>query len=538
MTSIDTHHAAEVSAPTPAIATWLTSADHKIVGRLHIGAGLTGLLFGLIVAVLVAFERIDANGFQILDEGAATQALALARNLLTFGGVLPLLLGLAVAVLPLQIGSRSLSFPRLAASGFWLWLTGLGLMVASIFGNGGPGGGDSDLVDLYLAAFVVMLIGVAMTATSITVTALTSRAPGMGLLRAPLFSWSSLVGAVSLLITVPVLIGTTVYVYVDHRYARLGFGGNKGVNEWIGWATSQPFTYLLAIPALGIALDAVPVLTRRRLVERPIAFVLLGVVAISGVSVVTQTTVTLPWGGDGFFGGLGTKIADLLPFFLLNVLPVVGILALVGLVLLSLKEGKPRIAAPLVFVVLGLIGILEGAAAMILRTIEDAGLAGTIFEAGEYVGITFGAAAVAFGGICYWGPKLWGRRIPDKAAIPLALVAFLGTVLGSVPYMIAGFADQPAGVLDGFEYSGPQELWNALTAVGFVLMLLATVAFIALAAKSFLTGESAGDDPWDGSTLEWATSSPPPDDNFTDVFVVHSSEPLADMKASSTGKDA
>jgi heme/copper-type cytochrome/quinol oxidase subunit 1 len=175
---------------------------------------------------------------------------------------------------------------------------------------------------------------------------------------------------------------------------------------------------------------------------------------------------------------------------------------------------------------------------MILRTIEDAGLAGTIFEAGEYVGITFGAAAVAFGGICYWGPKLWGRRIPDKAAIPLALVAFLGTVLGSLPYMIAGFADQPAGVLDGFEYSGPQELWNALTAVGFVLMLLATVAFIALAAKSFLTGESAGDDPWDGSTLEWATSSPPPDDNFTDVFVVHSSEPLADMKASSTGKDA
>jgi len=181
MTSIDTHHAAEVSAPTPAIATWLSSADHKIVGRLHIGAGLAGLVSGLIVAVLVAFERIDANGYQILDEGAATQALALARNLLTFGGVLPLLLGLAIAVLPLQIGSRSLSFPRLAASGFWLWLTGLGLMIASIFGNGGPGGGNSDLVDLYLASFVVMLIGVVMTATSITVTAMTSRAPGMGL---------------------------------------------------------------------------------------------------------------------------------------------------------------------------------------------------------------------------------------------------------------------------------------------------------------------------------------------------------------------
>lgn len=543
MTSIDTHHAADVSASTsaaatPTVAVWVSSADHKIVGRLHIGAGLTGLLIGLVLAVLVGFERVDAESYQILDENSATQVLAIARNLLTFGGVLPLLLGLAVAIVPLQLGSRSISFPRLAAGGFWMWLTGLGLMIASIIGNGGPGGGNSDLVDLYLAAYIVMLLGVLMTATSISVTALTSRAPGMGLLRSPLFSWSSFVASVSLLVTVPVLIGTTVYVYVDHRYARAGFGGNKGVNEWIGWATSQPFTYLLAIPALGIALDAVPVLTRRRLVERSIAFVLVGIVAIAGVSAVTQTTVTLPWGGDGFFSGLGTKIADLLPFFLLNVLPVVGILAIVGLVLVSLKEGKPRIAAPLVFVVLGLIGILEGAAATILRTIEDAGLAGTIFETGEYVGITFGSACVAFGGLCYWGPKLWGRRISDKAAIPLALVAFLGTILGSLPYMIAGFADQPAARLNGFSYSGPQELWNALVAVGFLLMMLATVAFIALAVKSFLTGESAGDDPWDGTTLEWATSSPPPADNFADVFVVNSPEPLADMKASSTGKEA
>ena len=538
MTSIDTHHASVAPTSTPAIATWLTSADHKIVGRLHIGAGLFGLLIGLVLAVLIAFERIGADGYQILEEGAEPQVLALARNLLTFGGVLPLLLGLSVAVVPLQLGSRSLSFSRLAATGFWTWLTGLGLMIASILGNGGPGGGNADLVDLYLASFIVMLLGVLMTATSLTVTALTARAPGMGLLRSPLFSWSSLVGAASLLVTVPVLIGTAVYVYVDHRYARAGFGGNKFVNEWIGWATSQPFTYLLAIPALGIALDAVPVLTRRRLVERPIAFVMVGVVAIAGVSAVTQTTVTLPWGGDGFLSGLGTKIADLLPFLLLNVVPVLGILGIVGLLLLSLKEGKPRIAAPLVFVVLGAIGILEGSAAMILRTVEDAGLAGTIFEAGEYVAITFGAATVAFGGLCYWGPKLWGRRIPDKAAIPLALLAFLAMALGTIPYMIAGFADQPAALLDGFDYSGPQELWNALVAVGFSLMLLSTVAFVGLAVKSFLTGEAAGDDPWDGSTLEWATSSPPPTDNFTELFVVNSPEPLADMKAASTGKVA
>lgn len=538
MTSIQTHHAVETSASTPAIATWLTSTDHKIVGRLYIGSGIVGMLGGLVLAVLVAFERIDTDDYQFLSAATATQVLSAGRNLLTFGGMVPLLFGLLLAVVPLQVGSRGIAFPRLAMGSFWMWLTGLGMMIASIIGNGGPGGGNSDLVDLYLAAFVVMLIGLAMAATSLAVTILTSRAPGMGILRAPLLTWSALVASVSVLLTVPVLIGTSLYVYVDHRYARLGFGGNTGVNSWIGWALSQPFTYLLAIPALGMVLDAVPVLSRNRLAQRPAAFVAVGLVGIAAVSAVTQTTVTLPWGGDGFLDGLGTKIADLLPFVLLNVVPVLGLLGVLGLSLLTLKDGKPMIAAPLAFAVVGLLGILLGAAAHILGGIEDAGLQGTIFETGSYVAVTFGSVTVALGAVCYWGPKLWGRRIPDKAALPLAVLALGAIVLGSLPYMVAGFADQPAALVNGFSYDGPQTLWNVLTALGFALMLLFTAAFAALAFKSFTSGESAGDDPWDGTTLEWATSSPPPADNFVEVMVVNSATPLADLKSTSNGKDA
>ena len=96
--------------------------------------------------------------------------------------------------------------------------------------------------------------------------------------------------------------------------------------------------------------------------------------------------------------------------------------------------------------------------------------------------------------------------------------------------MIAGFADQPAGVVDGFAYSGPQELWNVITTGAFALMLLVSLAFVGLAVRSFTAGEPAGDDPWDGTTLEWATSSPPPADNFSEVFVISSPEPLLDLK--------
>lgn len=537
MTSIQTPAVAEASA-TPAVAAWLTSADHKVVGRLFVGSGFVGLLGGLVLAVLVAFERIDAEGYQLLDDSTRPQVLAAARLLLTYGGVVPLILGLVVAIVPLQLGARSIAFARTAAGGYWTWLTGLGLAVASIIGNGGPSGGNTDLVNLYLAATVVMYLGVSMVALSVAVTGLTARAPGMGLLRAPMFSWASLVGSISLLMALPALIGTTVYLYVDHAYARAGFGGNYGIDSWVGWAVSQPFTYVLAIPVLGFVLDMVPVMNRTRLAQRVVGNVVIGLVAVGVLAASIQSTVTLPWEGDSFFDDAADKISDLLPYGLLNVVPLLGLLGVLGGVLLTLKAGKPRVASPLVFGVLGLLMIVLGAASHLLYAIEDAALRGTIYEAGSYVAVTFGTATVAFGAVAYWGPKMWGRRISDKAAIPLALLAFLGTAAGSIPYMIAGFADQPAGVLDGFSYSGPQELWNVLTTAGFALMLLASLAFVALAARSFAKGEAAGDDPWDGTTLEWATSSPPPADNFSDLIVVGSEHPLADMKNGSTGKVA
>jgi len=538
MTSIDTHHAAGTSAAPPAVAAWITSADHKQVGRLYAGTGLVGLLGGLVLAVLVAFERIDAEGYQLLDANSVAQVLSAARLLLTFGAVAPLLLGIAVAVVPLQLGARSLALPRLAAGGYWMWLTGLGLVVASIIANGGPGGGSSDMVDLYVLGTIVMAGGLIMTATSVATSVLTSRAPGMGLLRAPMFSWSALVGSVTLILALPVFIGTSIYLYVDHKYARAAFGGNVGISDWAGWALSQPFTYLLAIPALGMVLDIVPVMGRTKLAQRSAANVAIGIVSVSVLATVTQSTVSLPWDGEKFFDNLGDKIADLLPWGLLTVVPLLGVLGVLGLSGLTLKNGKPRVAAPLVFAMHGLLTILLGVAANVLGSIDDAGLRGSIFEAGTYVAITFGTVTIAFGALCYWGPKLWGRRISDKAALPLGLLALLATALGSIPYMIAGFADQPAGALDGFSYEGPQELWNTLTTAGFALMLLTTLAFVALALKSFTSGEAAGDDPWDGQTLEWATSSPPPADNFSDLVVVGSATPLADLKSNTNGKDA
>jgi len=119
--------------------------------------------------------------------------------------------------------------------------------------------------------------------------------------------------------------------------------------------------------------------------------------------------------------------------------------------------------------------------------------------------------------------------VPDKQVLPLAALGFLATAFSSLPYLIAGFAKQPANASE-FDYEGPQKLWNGLTAAGHFLMFVTVVAFIGLVARSFRNGSVAGDDPWDGQTLEWATSSPAPYANFGDVHTVASAEPLLDLK--------
>ena len=171
-------------------ADWITSTDHKKIGRLFIGTSVVVLLAVAAVAAMLGFERIDATK-DTIDAGALPQLFSLYRVVLTFGVVVPLGLGLAIAIVPLQLGARSIAFPRLAATGFWAWLLGAGLVIGSIIANGGPGGGDQKMVQLFLLGHLLLLGGLVAAAVSLTTSVLTTRAPGMNMRRVPLFAWSA-----------------------------------------------------------------------------------------------------------------------------------------------------------------------------------------------------------------------------------------------------------------------------------------------------------------------------------------------------------
>ena len=512
------------------VADWITTTDHKKLGRLFIGFSLIVLLAVAAIAAILGFERIDATS-DALDVGALPQLFSLYRVVLTFGVVVPLGLGLAIAVVPLQLGARALAFPRVAAAGFFMWLMGAGLVVGSIIANGGPGGGDADMVDLFLGGHIVLLLGLIAAAGSVTVSVLTTRAPGMNMRRIPLFSWSALVYGLGLVLALPVLVGTLALLWVDHTYSRSTFGGNVGIYSWVGFAFTQPATFLYAVPVFGLVLDAVGTATHRRLPMRGAGLVGIGLVGTAFIAGVAQVNAGLP--RDIVDGTFGNAVNEIVPFAVLNLLPLLGGVVVLGVIGLALRN-RPSVIAPLALSLFGLLMVLVGIAGNVVYQVGDAQLTDTVFEEGAWIYLCYGTVLAALGGIAYWGPKLWGRTIDDKKLIPLGLLGLLATVLASFPYYIAGFAKQPGGATQ-FDYAGPQDLWNTLAGVGHALMALTVLAFIGLAISSFRSGPLAGDDPWDGGTLEWATSSPAPINNFAQVHAIASAEPLLDLKPARDG---
>jgi cytochrome o ubiquinol oxidase subunit 1 len=541
MTTIDTHatSAAPASAGLACVADWVTTTDHKKIGRLYLGTAAVALIGSAVVAALLAFERVDTAG-TVLPIESLTQLFSIYRFGFTYVVMLPLMIGAAAAVVPLQVGARSLAFPRLAAAGFWSWLIGSVVSIVAITSNGGPNGGNARFVDLFYLSCSMAVIGLLATTVAVLTTILTTRAPGMNMRRVPWFTWSVLVMSLALVAALPVLVGNLLYLFVGHRNPSLSdLSGNRAINDWAAFGFTLPTIAIFAIPAFGLLADTVATGIKARLTPRGSIFAAIGLAGTAMFASAVQQPVVIRAGFRDL--SANDKISDLFPYALVHVLPFIGAFLAVALTATALRK-KPTVGAPLVFGLFAALLALLGLAASAVGHIGDAGLVGTVFEEGAWLAVVYAAVLAAMGAVAHWGPKWWGRAMPLKATLPLALLGFAGAILASVPLLIAGFADQPGGVfpavepgVDGvvkFDYSGPQELWNLLSAVGHGIMVLTVLAFVALALRAFSKGDHVGDDPWDGQTLEWATTSPAPQYNFTDVHIVQSAEPLLDLKPS------
>ena len=525
MTTIETHADAAgdsvVASFFAGVATWVTSTDHKKIGRLYLGFGLLGLVGATVFGGLLGAERMNESA--LFDADVLVQLFQIERLALVFFGLLPMTLGLAIAVAPLQLGARQIAFPRLALTGFYLWLGGLVLAIAGLGTNGGIGGGDAQAVDQFLAAHGLMFLGLLASAGSVATSVLTTRAPGMTMRRVPLFAWSSLIGALGLLLVLPVAFAAVILLFVDHRLGiDANFGGSEGIGPWLGWIYSVPAVIAFAVPAVGVAAELIPVTFKARQAVRGVTFAGIALVGVSALAAVTTQAVNeVSLDSDQ---SLGNFLDGLVPFLIFAGLPLLGLVVVMGLGGLTAKTGvaggRPRITSAFVLSFLGLGMVFVGVAGNLVMSITDLELVGTSFEEGAVLYVVYGSAMAVMGGIVFWAPKLWGRTLSEKAVFPLALLALGGTVLASLPLYIAGFLDQAGGIpanatqvdaLLSLDYAGSAELWNALSMVGHVMMLVAGLAFGLLMLQTFArAGDTADDNPFGGHTIEWSTSSPAP----------------------------
>ena len=520
-----------------------SSTDHKVIGRHYFAGGLAGLLAVVVVNILIAIERIDGTD-TALDAEIIPQLLDAQRVGLVFVVMLPLAMAISVGFVPLQVGARSIAFPRLAFMGFWAWLGGAILTIVALVNNGGTLGEDADMVDLFIAGLSLSAIGLTASAVAVATSILTTRAPGMTMRRVSASTWSALVFTLSIVLVMPVMFGTLVYLFLDHRNSRTGFGGNEGILVWIGWLFTQPATFLFAIPAIGLLVEIFPVVFGKRTPARGVMFTGLALIGAGAFGAVTQQNIqNLPWSGSGLStSDLDEKARDLVPFLLFNALPILGVLLvlLVALQIARPVEGMKVRITPAVFYAFFAFGmVFVGMLGNLIHAIDDLGTQGTVFEEASFVYIAYGAALGGMAALVHWAPKLWGRKIKGTFTIPIAFLAVGATILATFPLFIAGLLDQPAGVT--YDDSDLQ-IYNVLSLIGHGLMAIAALAFVGVMITSLFgrhDDDAVGDDPWNGQTIEWATTSPAPRDNFVDVPVIHSAEPMYDLRtATNDGSDA
>jgi heme/copper-type cytochrome/quinol oxidase subunit 1 len=522
---------AGAAEPQPAgdpVGAALGSGDHKVIGRLYIVLSLVMLLATTITATALGFERIDQDDFHLFDTDTYFQVSTLQATALVFLVLIPLLVGLAIYIVPLQIGARTITFPRAAAASFWGYLVGSGMVIASYGINGGPGGGDAVAVDLWIASFAFLVFSLLLATVCIVTTIIVDRTPGMTLFRVPLYTWSMLVAGTVWILSLSVLFGVLVLAYIDHRYGRTLFG-NFDIYPYVHWVLRAPQVYAFAIPALGITAEVIPVMARARQAQHRL---MMTAIAAFGALGIGAYTVTFYVPGHDVYDEwmwIGTGIVVILP-----------LLALFGGWADTLRRGTPKVHSSLIFVVLGALLLLAGTVAGAATVIKPFELFGTTWQTGQADLVVFATLMVAIGGLHYWAPKLAGRYLPEGFGRLLALVFFAGVFLLAGANLVSGVVDQVDHVLiastEGFTgvveiTTDNVELANGAATLGAAILVLgALLVLVDIIASSMGDADEMADDPWDGHTLEWATTSPPPANNFAEVAMVTSPAPLLDER--------
>jgi cytochrome c oxidase subunit I len=511
---------------------WLTTTDHKKIGVLYVTTAFSMFLIGGIMALFIRTE-LAVPGLQFVDPETYNQLFTLHGTTMIFLFVMPMMTGLGNYIVPLQIGAADMAFPRINALSYWMVPLGALLLFSGyVFGGAANAGwtGYAPLsaregigIDLWIASLVLLGTSSILGAVNFIATIFKMRAPGLTLLRMPLFVWNTLVTSVLLLFAVPVLTAGFMMLFIDRNYGGGFFdpalGGNPVLWQHIFWFFGHPEVYVLILPAFGIVSEILPVFSRKPLFGYKAFVFATASIGALGFSV---------WAHHMFTTG-----AAFLPFFsfftFLIAVPT-GIKFFNWLA--TMWRGQLRFTSAMLFalgfIALFLIGGLDGAFLAVVPF--DFHVQDTYWVVSHihYV-LVAGSVFAIFAGLFYWFPKMTGRLLNEPLGKLQWAILFIGTNLAFFPQHLLGLDGMIRRIVDYAPNPGWLEL-NLLSTIGAFLIAVSILPFLWNVFITLRKPPDAPDDPWDGNTLEWATTSPPPPYNFDALPPVRSERPLFDLK--------
>lgn len=514
---------------------WFFTVDHKKIGIMYGATAMFFFIVGGVEALLIRLQ-LAAPGGKVLNADIYNQMFTMHATTMVFLFVMPMAAAFANYFIPLQIGARDVAFPRMNAFGFWALLSGgIFLNLAWILGgaadggwfmyapNSGPVFSPTHGIDFWIFGLLIAGIASLTSAINLIVTLLNMRAPGMNLMRMPIFSWMALVVQFLLLFAVPVITVALFLLAFQRNFGATFFDVSAGADpllwQHLFWIFGHPEVYILILPSFGIVSEVLPVFSRKPLFGYP--FVVFSGAAIGFVGWGV-------WAHHMFASGLGPISVAVFSLTTMAIAVPTGVkivnwtLTMWGGKLWFTTAMKFSVALIVLFTIGGLSGVTHAIAP------SDTQQTDTYYIVAHLHYVLFGGAVLGlFSGFYYWWPKVFGKMLSERIGSWNFWLMVIGLNLTFGPMHILGLQGQPRRMYIWTEARSGEGLfnlgfWNLVSSIGSFVLAVGVLLFLINVVHTARKGATAPLDPWDSRSLEWMTTSPPKEHNFDVIPTVHS----------------
>ena len=515
---------------------WLATTDHKRIGVLYLYTSLFFFLVGGLEAGVIRWQLARPN-MHVVSAEMYNQIFTMHGTTMVFLAIMPLSAAFFNFLIPLQIGARDVAFPRLNAFSYWVYLFGGLFITAPIFFGAAPNGGWFGYAPLTTRAYSpginidfwvigLQILGVSSLAAAFNfiTTIINLRAPGMNLMRMPMFTWMSFVVQFLVVLAFPVITVALVFLLFDRFFGTTFYTTAAGADpllwQHLFWIFGHPEVYILILPAFGLVSEVLPTFSRKPLFGYPVMVYSGILIGFLGFGV---------WAHHMFSVGMG-PVADTV-FGLTTMLIAIPTGVKIFNWIFTMYDGAIRFTTAMCFAI-GLVALFTiGGISGIMHSSPPADLqqTDTYFVVAHFHYVLFGGSIMGiFAGIYHYYPKMFGRMMNEPLGKVHFWTNFVAMNLTFFPMHFSGLLGMPRRI---YTYAGGQgwDGFNMISSLGYVLLFLSTLVFLHNFFRSRRKGEIASNNPWDAPTLEWSIPSPPPDYNFAEIPLVTSRYPLWDL---------